>query len=265
MGILSAIGTILPTVGTILGQLLSSIQTTDGVGDSSTYVAYDFGEGITGGFKRNASTGDITLCNTSLDDNAILTFSVPKMGQQEAFMLSVPSTTKIPVTDIFVNAANCDSTKIMLCGSSSDTTSQGILDSANDVFHYASGGSNIPADGVTVSRIGVYLKVVCHEDKAVFTSDKVIDKITSVSFYGRNDSKVVFSNVPGIQDGMSSTVTVVFPTPFAKGTYLEVDAEVDMCDVKGVLAEQSKKYTMTKMTEEDLVGFRQAAKRRLGR
>ena len=252
MGFLSTIGTMLPTLGTILGSLLTGVKATAG---NSAVVPYRFGDGIICGFKRD-DAGKIWFTNSSMDDGKMVTFAVPAIGDQAAETILVSSENKVDVTEIFHECASSDSTTCMISGSAVDAARAHAAGMQN-AFHYAAGGRNVPVDGVTTSRIGSFLSVVCHADRAVFTSKKTIIQITSVNFYGCNDSEVTLTAIPAAASGTGSRVEVLFPTPFAKGAYLTIDVEVDMSDSVSILAEQNR--MLVPMEKEELHTMRAAA------
>lgn len=254
MGILGTIGTMLPTIGNILGQLLAGLNTKDSLGSSN--VVYNFGDDITCGFKMS-DTNEIRLLNSSFDDDKVITFAVPAIGDMEAETIVIPASGSAPVTEIFERCAAADSTTCMLSGSGADAVKLSSLGGASDEFHFAAGGRNIPVDGITSKRIGSFLKVTCDNNKAVFESARTIKEITSANFYGCNDSSVTLTNLTAVRKGTGTIVEVIFPAPFPDGTYLDVDVEVDMGDVAMIVAEQRIK--IAKATPEELQTMRNAA------
>lgn len=249
MGFFQAIGTILPTVGSILGQLLTGGKTA-----TSKVVAYDFGKDFPCGFTKDKETGEYILMNSSMNDDNILTLGVPAIGNMEAETVTIGNGKQAKVSEVFERCAAEDSTKLMLSGCTLDGKNR--IKGSNDVFHIAAGGCNVPVDGVTSKRIGSYLTVTCSPNQAVFKSLRTIHMITSATFQGNNDSAVTVTNIAAEPDGTGTKVIVPFAKVLPKGTYLNIDVEVDMGDLKKILAEQ--RIQVTKASEANLELVRNA-------
>ena len=238
MGILKTIGTLLPTIGNVLGSLLVGGTNELGVNDSGDerIVQYDFDNGLYCQFTYNDDSKEYRVQQITTDPNSTITLSVPAIGDMEGESLTLRGCNGIPVTEIIERCAGADSSKLML--SASRPTKEGMRQDASDACHIAAAGRDIPADGVTEKRIGSYLTVVCSTDGAVFRSTRMVHAVTSANFYGRGDSAFTVTDVSARIENNMSVVEVNFPAPFPEGTYLDIDIELDIGGVSAIIAAQ---------------------------
>lgn len=232
------IGTVVPTVGSIVGKLLGM----NGIKGEDCAVVYKFASnpgtdddsGCEASFvKRN---GKICLFNKSNDENSIVTLSIPKVGDIEPQTILVEAGVALQLEEIFQNCANYDSTRLMISG----TDKKAIMSDSQDSFHACASGANVPVDGKTSVKIGTYLNVVCSPEKAVFTSaNHIINKLRAVNFHGSNDQRLRMLDVKSTVTPQGENLAVVyFPSPFAQNTFLEIDVEADIGGLKKALEEQ---------------------------
>jgi hypothetical protein len=254
MSLLSTVGTILPTVGTILGQLLTSGFKTE---NGERVVPFNFGGEVSGGFLRE-NDGTIKICNSEISSNKHVVFSVPTMGELLAQNIIVPARQEVDITDIFKDAAEYDSSQLIVSGSAHTDSND---NNSPRTFHYATGGRNIPVDGVTRTHIGSFLTVVCSQNGAVFTSRKRMVNINSVIFYGNNDTEISLGDISPVLEPTTSgsSATIKFPMKLPKGIYLNVDVEIDMQDPQGIYEEQCKEYKYKEMSESQRISIHNLA------
>lgn len=198
----------------------------------------DESEGCEACFTR--MNGKIVLWNRSMDENAVVSLSVPKVGALQPQTIVIPQNGTLEMDQIFEDCANYDSTKLMVSAMNSTPAVRQGLAAASDLFHICAAASDVPADGNTAVRLGSYLTVVCSPDKAVFTgANRSIHQITAVHFQGRNDQKLRLLDIPATPTDSGTVVEVVFPSPFPDGTVLDIDAEADIGGLADVLKAQT--------------------------
>lgn len=243
----SAVGTIIPTVGSILGKML-------GVSASDGALLYQFADTETDGceaciVKRD---GHIKLWNRSEDENALITLSLPRVGALEPQTVTLRSGESVEMDSFFADCANHDSTKIMLTASNSTEAVKRGINGAGEQFHICAAASDVKADGNTPVRLGSYLTVVCSGDRAIFTStNHQIINFDVANFQGRNDQRIKVMDIPAVKQDGGTVVEVQFPSPFPAGTVLDIDVEVEMGGLSNILAEQRKWCTVQRVDEEE--------------
>lgn len=244
----SAIGTIMPTVGTIIGKLL-------GVSSSDGALLYRFHNEANGSCEASIvkKNGHIVLWNRSEDENAVLTLSLPKVGTLEPQTFTLPQDGSIELDSIFQDCANHDSTKLMITASNSGGALASGIDGANEQFHICAAASDVRADGNTATRLGSYLTVVCSPDRAIFTSaNHQIINISVANFQGRNDQRIKVMDIPAVSDNSGTVVEVDFPSTFPEGTTLDIDVEVEMGGLTNILEEQKAWCKIQKLSAEEI-------------
>ena len=184
--------------------------------------------------------GKIVLWNRSVDENAVISLSIPKVGGLQPQTIIIPQNGTLEMEQIFQDCANYDSTRLMVSAMNSTPAVKQGLAAASDLFHICAAASDVPADGNTAVRLGSYLTVVCSPDKAVFTGvNRKIQQMTTVHFQGRNDQRLRLLDIPAHPTDSGSVVEVAFPSPFPNGTVLDIDVEADIGGLADVLKEQT--------------------------
>lgn len=243
----SAIGTIAPTVGTIIGKLL-------GVCEDNSAILYQFHSEENGSCEASIvkKDGELILWNRSEDENAVVTLSLPKVGDLEPQTFTLEQDGIVPLEPIFRSCASHDSTRLMITASNSTGALTRGLNGAGERFHMCAAASDVHADGNTPTRMGSFLTVVCSSDKAIFTSaNHQIISISIANFQGRNDQRVKVMDIPAKPQDSGTAVEVIFPFPFPEGTTLDIDVEVEMGDLASILEEQKTWSNVSKMKLEE--------------
>lgn len=250
MGILKIVGTLLPTIGNVLGSLL--VGETNELGETVSagrrILQYDFDSGLYCQFTYDEEQKEYVMQQITTDPESTMTLSIPAIGGMGGENLTVQGCSGIPVTEMFQRCSGADSSKLML--SVSCPGEEAVQQNIANLFHVAAAGMDIPTDGVTEKRIGSYLTVVCSTEGAVFRCTRRIQAITSASFHGCGDCGFTVMDVGAKTEGSMSVVEVNFPAPFPEGTCLDIEVEADIVDALSVIAAQ--KYAPRPVPEEHI-------------
>lgn len=230
----SALGTIVPTIGTVVGKLL-------GVSNDDCALLYQFQNQEDTGCEASIvkRDGKIVLWNRSENEHGVITLSLPKVGALEPQTFTLKQGQSMELDSLFSDCANHDSTKLMITASNGEEAVKKGIEGAQEQFHICAAASDVCTDGNTPVRLGSYLTVVCSRDKAIFTSaNHQIVHISVANFQGRNDQKMKMLDIPATPQNSGSVVEVKFPSPFPEGTVLDIDVEVEMGNLTEILEAQ---------------------------
>lgn len=244
----SALGTIVPTIGTVVGKLLGVTN-----GDCALY--YQFQNQDDAGCEASIvkRDGKIVIWNRSENENGIITLSLPKVGELEPQTFTLTPGQSMELDSLFRDCANHDSTKLMITASNGEEAVKKGIKDAKEQFHICAAASDVCTDGNTPVRLGSYLTVVCSKDKAIFTSaNHQIVHISVANFQGRNDQRMKMMDIPATQQDSGSVVEVKFPTAFPEGTVLDIDVEVEMGGLTAILEAQKGWCNIHNLTDTEI-------------
>lgn len=221
MGILSMIGKLAPTVGSILGQLFSGASSDGGV----QVVRYSF-NGVNPGLNadfRNKD-GHCVLYNLAPDENSIVSVDVPRKGTLDSQTIAIKSGYNFDMSQLFEDCAqnNVDTFGLTACKLETDVQLEAVGVKTACVTMSAS-GFKIPTDGKPY-KVGSYLEVAIEGD-TVFIGTREALKLPIVSIpslvvQGSNDLKASVFDFDGLG---KYAVPVPVACTFGEGDSVDVD------------------------------------------
>ncbi len=244
----SVLGTIVPTIGTVVGKLL-------GVSNDDCALLYQFTNQDDTSCEASIvkKDGKIILWNRSENENGVITLSLPKVGTLEPQTFTLKQGQSIELDSLFRDCANHDSTKLMISASNNEEAIQKGVDNASEQFHICAAASDVCTDGNTPVRLGSYLTVVCSREKAIFTSaNHQIIHISVANFQGRNDQKIKLMDIPAAPQNSGTVVEVKFPSEFPEGTVLDIDVEVEMGGLTNIMEAQKSWCNIRSLNPDEI-------------
>jgi len=232
----SLISTVLPTIGTVVGQLLGVKSIEDGV------VTYQFSPEAAAG--ANAETqasfayedGDYYLFNQSVNSGNIVTISFPSKANIGPQTIMIPGRTSFKITQLFKDNADMDNSSFELtAGGGAEAPADGKLSDKSSI-KISSSGYNIPVGDGAEHSIGAYLSVKVDEGSVTIIPKAVsLQSLPLVAVHGSGDTTVRVMDAGG-QSGTQATVA--FPEPFIKGDQVNVEV---MANVSGLTSDRLMK------------------------
>lgn len=243
----SLVSTLVPTIGSIVGQLLNAKSIEDGV------VSYRFSRGANE-LGEDGSTDatfvhdgdDYALFNQSTKAADTVTMAFPATSTIGPQTLIVPGRTCANVTQLFKDNAEMDNCAFALTAGGNDATT---AQDGNPTVKISCSGKNIPVGDGKRHTIGSYLDVqVDTGSVTIYPKTVSLASLPMVSVRGTGETTAQILNASG-QSG--SLATVNFPSPFSAGELVEVEI---MANVGGLTSDrlmaQSGGILLTAITDD---------------
>jgi hypothetical protein len=255
MSLLSSIGRIVPTVGSILGQLFTSIADKNQV----SVVRFSFnvdpvaGNDVEPGFNADFRLiGEhCYLCNRGKEDEGLF-IDVAEKGNMEGETVAVMSLDKFDVTPLFENCAENNVDNFGLTAFKVETNVP-LASDANAMTTCATlsaSGSKIPADG-QIYKLGSYLKVNFEGSDVVISSKDLqypIITVRSLIVHGSSDLKASVYDFDG--EGKAA-VRIPVATSFNQNDTVDIDIVCKVGEAQKIFSECSKLKGMGKITADE--------------
>ena len=255
----SLIQTVLPTIGTIVGQLLGVKSIEEGV---ISYRFFKEGEleGTTGEFSSTFfKEGDkYYLFNQSPHFDDQITLSFPSRENFGTESLTIPGTKTLEVTNMFMENARADNCKFELTGCAAPSTMD--MSGSSPAIKISTSAKEIPVGDGEKHDLGSYLQVQVNADKVtVYSKISNIASLPLISIKGSGDSSFRLMDIGG-QSG--NQVDVYLPEPFMKGglATVEVVANIGSENMMKMLEIQNEKYSFIALSEDKIERIKNAPK-----
>jgi hypothetical protein len=265
--------TILPTIGSVIGQLINATKTSDGK------VNYTFSAGSPEGYSADDEIFDSSfvredsiekdgngndkivtkyfLKTLTYNDDDKVTIAFPTRGSLCSETLTLCGASKVEVTKMFSDNANGDNGTFELTASRGSA----MAGASSGSYKVSASARQIVVGDGEKNRLGSFLDVVVNTDKiTIIAKDgNQISSIASAYLYSSRDTDMRFFDVSGQTSGTEAIIC--FAENLRAGDVVDIDVTVNFGSaqkMQELQAEYAKRYNIQKMTPEEIAELKAA-------